>query len=646
MDPLAPYAYAMTGLCLLQMQRPEEAGPFLRPGTGVRWGQHSGAVGVGSGPTARGGSTRPLHVSNAVALSNRGSFLYGTLGWALASAGKTDAAKAVLAGLRARPTPAATAAPGGVDVGRVRRSGRGMARARSRMRRETAAASALTEPAEASIRCERTRGSGRSWRESGLPAHPAAYRRSRSRTKPETTVGIAVLPFSDMSSAKDQEYLCEGMAEEIMNALVQVGGIRVASRTSAFRARKDGSDLSAIARALSVGHVLEGSVRTSGTRLRVTAQLTDVASGYQLWSERFDREAIDVFAIQDEIAAGVVDAVKARLGPRSGTVHVRAQAHDLNAYRSYLKGRHLRGVEDFGGAIAAFEEAVRLDPAHAPSWTGLAEITVLAAHMGMIPPRAACTSARKMLATAKELQGESADGLHAEAFAAFLERRWDAMETAWRRALELQPDHVLALGSFAITLCARQRLDEALPLFERARAADPLASFPYTLAGWGLLHVRKAGGGPAPHRGRAHLREGGRVGHLRVEHRERRTGKVRRRHRGGRARSRGDAPRAVLCRRPGVGARGGGPRRRCPHGSRRAASPARGLAHRRLRGMATRRARGDRRRLRRARTGRRGAPGPPLLHRIARVRSAPLRPAIRGADARGSSCHPRDGGNA
>jgi tetratricopeptide (TPR) repeat protein len=144
-------------------------------------------------------------------------------------------------------------------------------------------------------------------------------------------------------------------------------------------------------------------------------------------------------------------------------------------------------VEDYGGALRAFEEAVRLDPAHAPSWTGLAEITVLSAHMGMIPPRAACTAARKALVTAKELQGESAEGLHVEAFAAFLERKWDAMETAYRRAIELQPDHVLALGSFALTLCARQRLDEALPLFERAREADPLASFPYTLAGWGLL---------------------------------------------------------------------------------------------------------------------------------------------------------------
>jgi tetratricopeptide (TPR) repeat protein len=152
-----------------------------------------------------------------------------------------------------------------------------------------------------------------------------------------------------------------------------------------------------------------------------------------------------------------------------------------------MRGRHLRGVEDFGGALSAFEEAVRLDAGHAPSWTGLAEITVLAAHMGMIPPRAALTAARKALATARDLQGESAEGLHAEAFASFLERRWEAMETAWRRALEIQPDHVLALGSFALSLCARQRLDEALPLFERAREADPLASFPYTLTGWGLL---------------------------------------------------------------------------------------------------------------------------------------------------------------
>jgi len=304
-------------------------------------------------------------------------------------------------------------------------------------------------------------------------------------------VSIAVLPFADMSAAKDQEYLCEGMAEEIMNALVPIDGIRVASRTSAFRAGKSGEDLHTIARVLSVGHVLEGSVRTAGVRLRVTAQLTDVTTGFQLWSQRFDRDAIDVFAIQDEIAGGVVGAVKARLAPASRPVNrivpARPQIRNLEAYRSFLKGRHLRGVGFFAGALGAFEEAVRLDPTHAPSWTGLAEITILSAHMGMALPREACPAARRMLATANELQGESAEALHTEAFACFLERRWEPMEAAWRRAIELQPDHVLSLASFALTLCGRKRLDEAIPLFERAVDADPIASFPYNLYGWGLL---------------------------------------------------------------------------------------------------------------------------------------------------------------
>ena len=163
-----------------------------------------------------------------------------------------------------------------------------------------------------------------------------------------------------------------------MNALVRVDGIRVASRTAAFRARRDGGDLPAIARALSVGHVLEGSVRAAGTRLRVTAQLTDAGTGYQLWSERFDRELEDVFAVQDEIAAGVVEAVKARLAPGARTVHARPHARNFEAYRSYLLGQHLRyAKEDHGGAVRAFQEAVRLDPTHAPSWTGLAESLTL-----------------------------------------------------------------------------------------------------------------------------------------------------------------------------------------------------------------------------------------------------------------------------
>ena len=116
---------------------------------------------------------------------------------------------------------------------------------------------------------------------------------------------------------------------------------------------------------------------------------------------------------------------------------------------------------------------------------------MLSAHFGVIPPRDACAAARKALATAARLQGESAEGLHVEAFAAFIERRWGAMDAAWRRALELEPRHVLALGSYGITLCSRGRPDEGLALLERAREADPLASFPYTLTAWSLLVIGK-----------------------------------------------------------------------------------------------------------------------------------------------------------
>jgi serine/threonine-protein kinase len=323
------------------------------------------------------------------------------------------------------------------------------------------------------------------WRKAGLDV--AAPEPANSAAK-HAAVAIAVLPFTDMSPAKDQEYLCEGMAEEIMNALVRIDGIRVASRTSAFRAGQDGGGLPAVARALSVNHVLEGSVRTSGSRLRVTAQLTEVASGYQLWSQRFDRDAADIFAVQDEIAAGVVEAVKARLAPGAPAIHARPKARNLEAYRSYLKGRHLRyAKEDPGGAIRAFEEAIRLDPTLAPSWTALAESLSLAALYSAIPAREACAAARRALATAVALEGESADSLHGEGWLALIERRWPEMEAAWRRAIELQPTHALALGSFGFSLCICHKLDEGFRLLERAREADPLASFPYMLTGFALL---------------------------------------------------------------------------------------------------------------------------------------------------------------
>ncbi len=306
--------------------------------------------------------------------------------------------------------------------------------------------------------------------------------------KPAAAVAIAVLPFEDMSPGKDQDYLCEGMAEEIMNALVRIPGIRVTSRTSAFRAGREGKDLPEIARALSVSHVLEGGVRAAGSRLRVTARLTDAETGYQLWSERYDRDASDVFALQDDIAAGVVEAVEARLAPGERAVRARSQVGNLEAYRYYLKGRHLRySKNDLAGALKAFEEALRLDPAHAPSWVALAEARILASFYGLVPAAEAYALAKKPLATAAAKQGKAAEALYVEALLAFGERDWSASERALRRAIALAPDDPPARcwGGILFTLLGRAA--EAAPHFQRAREADPLSPYPYAMSALGLL---------------------------------------------------------------------------------------------------------------------------------------------------------------
>jgi TolB-like protein/Flp pilus assembly protein TadD len=324
------------------------------------------------------------------------------------------------------------------------------------------------------------------WRKAGLDV--AAPSGADPEAKPVAVVAIAVLPFEDMSPGKDQDYLCEGMAEEIMNALVRIPGIRVASRTSTFRAGRERKDLHEIARALSVSHVLEGSVRAAGSQLRVTARLTDAETGYQIWSERYDRDASDVFALQDDIAAGVVEAVEARLAPGERAVRARTQVGNLEAYRYYLKGRHLRySKNDLAGALKAYEEAVRLDPTHAPSWVALAEARILASFYGLVPAAEAYALAKKPLATVAAKQEKAAEALYVEALLAFGERDWPASERALRRAIALAPDDPPARcwGGILFTLLGRAA--EAAPHFQRAREADPLSPYPYAMSALGLL---------------------------------------------------------------------------------------------------------------------------------------------------------------
>jgi len=295
-----------------------------------------------------------------------------------------------------------------------------------------------------------------------------------------TKLTLAVFPFADMSPAKDQEYFCEGMAEEIMNALVQIQGIRVASRTSTFRVSQEAHDVAEAGKILKASHILEGSVRVAGKRMRVTAQLVDAAAGYHLWSERYDRTIEDVFAIQDEIAAGVVDAVRSRLAPGDRKVRARSQVKDLDVYRRYLKARHFRySRNDHGNAARAYREVVEMDPSHAPAWVGLAETICLSATYALRQPRPAYAEARKCLETAARLQGESATALYVRGMIHYGERDWRAAEDAFQRAVAMEPDNVQARSWLGLTLTVLGRHDESLAAHERARETDPLAAYPY-----------------------------------------------------------------------------------------------------------------------------------------------------------------------
>ncbi len=299
---------------------------------------------------------------------------------------------------------------------------------------------------------------------------------------------IAVLPFANISADADNEYFCDGLAEDLLNALANIEDLNVAARTSTFSFRGKDADVATIGHALGVRTVMEGSVRRSGNRLRINVQLINAADGYHIWSERYDREMNDIFDIQDEITLAVVEALKLKLLGGEKHSAFKRQTDNPDAYKAYLRGRYLRLTKnDHAGAMRAFEEAVRLDPSHAPSWVGVAEGTILAAHYSIVPAREACSAAKVALANAKALQGESGESFYVQGFIAFVEARWSDSETSFRKAMDLQPRLIYAQGSFGLTLCVRNRFRDADIIFERAQNTDPLASFPYAITGVGRV---------------------------------------------------------------------------------------------------------------------------------------------------------------
>jgi eukaryotic-like serine/threonine-protein kinase len=294
-----------------------------------------------------------------------------------------------------------------------------------------------------------------------------------------SSASIAVLPFVNAGGNLDDEYFSDGMTDELASALMKVSGLRVAGRSSAFTFKGKVVDAREVGSTLNVGTVLEGTVRRSGSKLRVTVQLVNASDGLALWSERYEREAADVFAVQDDITGAIVAALRLKLesGPaRAAGYTENPEAHDL-----YLRGRFFmyKVTEDgLRKALAYFAQALEKDPNYAPayaamafSWAWLADAT--------LPPREAEPKAKAAALKALELDPENAYARTVLAIILWF-YDWDASasELEFRRALESNPNSMEAHNLYAITLCATNRSGEGLAEAERAIALDPLNAWP------------------------------------------------------------------------------------------------------------------------------------------------------------------------
>jgi len=286
--------------------------------------------------------------------------------------------------------------------------------------------------------------------------------------KPQPSV--AVLAFSDMSPEKDQEYFCDGIAEDIINNLAQLGGLRVASRTSSFAFKGKSEDVRAMGRKLGVATVLEGSVRKAGNRLRITVQLVGVEDGYHLWSERYDRELKDVFAIQDEISRSVAAALKITLSPRESDAISRIPTTDLQAYEYYLRGvqffyQYKRRSIEF--AARMFSQAIELDPGYARAWAGVADCSSwLFMYAGSHEKHReeADSASRK----AVDLDPESAEAYASRGLALSLKGEYEQAEKAFEAAIRLGPGLFEGYYFYARVAFIQGKLEKAIELYEKS----------------------------------------------------------------------------------------------------------------------------------------------------------------------------------
>ena len=316
--------------------------------------------------------------------------------------------------------------------------------------------------------------------------------RQGTASVPVPEKSIAVMPFVDLSQAKDQEYFCDGISEEILDALAKVEGLRVVARTSSFAFKGRNADVGEIAQKLNVGNVLEGSLRREGNRVRVAVQLINARDGFHMWSQTFERELEGVFAVQDEITRSVVEALKIKLA-------VALPAHkqpNTEGYDLYLKGRYFLNRKtqvDAQRATDYFQQALAKDPNDAMAYAGLADsYSSLVFPLGAVAPREVMPKAKEAALRALAIDNALGEAHASLAYITFFyDWDWAAAEREFKRALELNPNNADTHHWYSHFLMGQGRVEESLTQSKRALELSPFDMLFNVHLGWHNLYARQ-----------------------------------------------------------------------------------------------------------------------------------------------------------
>jgi len=324
---------------------------------------------------------------------------------------------------------------------------------------------------------------------------PTQIVRAEATAPTEPRNSIAVLPFANMSNDPENEYFCDGLAEELLNALAKIDDLKVAARSSSFSFKDKNANVSAIGRALSVNTVLEGSVRKSGDRVRITVQLINAADGYHVWSERYDRQIQDIFDVQDEITLAVVNALKVRLLGEEKEALLKRYTNNAEAYQIYLRGRfffYKRTPEGFRKAIAYFEQAIDLDPEYALAHSGLADCHTFLGFYEIVRPSEALEKVRSAAYRSVELDDKLAETRTSIAlFKMLYEWSFHGSLGEFEEAIRINPKYALAHHLYSASLVVLGLNQAAIGAESRATELEPFtAIFGASLGWWHYLGHR------------------------------------------------------------------------------------------------------------------------------------------------------------